>query len=216
MKTQQRIEITPPNFQIIPIRISGTSPLMLHKFSEKARKEIEEKQTAKSQIKKKRPPKDYKAEFEAAKYYAKAGWEGLPCQQVRCAMIAACRYVSGFPMSKAKGAFFIIAHGRDSLDGTPLIKISGKSAHDTRPVRLESGVADLRNRPRYDEWWLDFSIQFDADMLSATDVANLLARAGAQVGIGELRPQSSNSFGGDFGLWTVETAKKLKSVGRAA
>lgn len=208
-KEKVRIEITPPNFQILPVRVEGESPLMLHKFSEKMRKQIEAKQTATDATRSKRAPKDYAAEFNAARYLARGGnWDGIPAGAFRAAMIAACRRVEGLPMTVAKGAFFIIADGRDETDGTPLIRIEGKAVHDTRPVRLESGVADMRNRPRYDTWACNLKIQFDADLLSANDVANLLARAGSTVGVGELRPQGPNSFGGDFGTWRVTSQKK--------
>lgn len=210
-KPKVKIEITPPNFQILPIRVEGTAPLMLHKFSEKMRKQIEEKQTSKDTTRTKRAPKDYAAEFNAARYRAKSGgWDGIPAGAFRAAMIAACRRVDGLPMTQAKGAFFLISDGRDETDGTPLVKIDGKAVHDTRPVRLESGVADMRNRPRYDSWACNLKIQFDADLLSANDVANLLARAGATVGVGELRPQGPNSYGGDFGTWSVTTARVPK------
>jgi len=209
-KAKVRIEITPPNFQILPVRVEGTAPLMLHKFSEKMRKQIEAKQTATDKTSAKRPPKDYAAEFNAARYRARAGnWDGIPAGAFRAAMIAACRRVDGLPMTQAKGAFFIIADGRDETDGTPLIRIDGKAVHDTRPVRLESGVADLRNRPRYDSWACELKIQFDADLLSANDVVNLLSRAGATVGVGELRPQGPNSYGGDFGMFRVTSQKKV-------
>ena len=214
-KQKQRIEITPPNFKILPVRIEGTSPLMMNKFSEKMRKAIQEKQTAENATKKKREPKDYAAEFNAARYTAKkngtaGGWDGIPAGSLRAAMIAACRKVDGLPMTQAKGSFFILAQGHDVTDGTALIRIEGKPEHDTRPVRLESGVADMRNRPRYDEWAAQFEIQYDSDMVSAQDVANLLARAGAQVGIGEMRPSAPNSFGGDFGTFRVTNVKQKK------
>lgn len=207
-KAKVRIEISPPNFQILPVRIEGTAPLMTHKFSEKMRKQIEEKQTATNAVQKKRAPKDYAAEFNAARYRAKpGGWDGLPAGAIRAAMIAACRRVDGLPMTQAKGAFFIIADGRDETDGTPLVKIEGKAVHDTRPVRLESGVADMRNRPRYDRWACNLKIHFDADLLSANDVANLLSRAGSTVGLCELRPQGPNSYGGDFGTFRVTSQR---------
>jgi hypothetical protein len=210
-KAKTRIEITPPNFKTIQLRIEGTAPLMTHKFSEKMRRQIEEKQTARDATAKKREPKDYAAEFNAARYIArgngrKGGWDGVPCGAIRAAMIAACRTVDGLPMTRAKGAFFIKAQGHDTTDGTPLVRIIGEAVHDTRPVRLESGVADMRNRPRYDDWAMELEIEFDADMISERDVANLLARAGAQVGLCELRPQAPNSFGGDFGTFGVKTS----------
>lgn len=211
MATKQavKIEITPPNFKVLPIRVEGTSPLMTHKFSEKMRKQIEGKQTATETTSKKREPKDYAAEYNTARYVDRSGkFDGVPAGAFRAAMIGACRMVSGLPMTRAKGAFHVIAQGNDVTDGTPLVKIEGKSEHDTRPVRLESGVADLRNRPRYDDWACDFDIEYDADLLSAKDIANLLARAGCQVGLCELRPSAPNSFGGDFGTFRVTTSKR--------
>lgn len=212
MATKTRIEIQPPNFKSVKLRMVGLSPLMLHKFSAKARKQMEDAQQAANKTRKKREPKDYVAEYEGAKYVATAGWEGVPALSVRAAMIRACKTVDGLAMTDAKGAFFIKADGFDETDGTPLIRIKGKAAHDTRPVRLESGVTDLRNRPRYDTWECTVTIEFDADMVSANDVANLLARAGTQIGIGELRPFGRKSFGGDFGMWEVKNPARKKKV----
>lgn len=211
-KAAVKVEIQPPNFKAITLRMEGSAPLMLHKFSEKMRKQIEEKQTATSKTTTKRAPKDYAAEFHAARYLDSKKRDGVPAGAIRAAMIAACRTLDGLPMTKAKGAFFVVAQAHDVTDGTPLVLIQGKPKHDTRPVRLESGVADMRNRPRYDDWACEITIQYDADMLSASDVANLLARAGAQVGIGELRPQGPNSYGGDFGTWHVKTATKRRKA----
>lgn len=208
MAKKERIEIQPPNFKSVKLRLEGVSPLMLHKFSEKARKQMEDSQQAESKTKRKRDPKNYKSEFEGAKYISTAKWEGVPALSIRAAMIRACANVDGLPMTVAKGAFFIKPHGFDVTDGTPLIRIEGKSSHDTRPVRLESGVTDLRNRPRYDTWACEIDVEFDADLVSANDVANLLARAGTQIGIGELRPFGRKSFGGDFGMWRVANPKK--------
>jgi len=52
-------------------------------------------------------------------------------------------------------------------------------------------------------WEAVVHITFDADMLTATDVANLLSRAGMQVGIGEGRPDSKSSCGMGWGTFAV-------------
>jgi hypothetical protein len=212
MAKKTRIEIQPPNFKTVKLRLEGVSPLMLHKFSEKSRRQMEEAQQAESKTKRKREPKDYEAEYLGAKYISTAKWEGIPALSFRAAMIRACANVDGLPMTVAKGVFFIKADGFDVTDGTPLVKIQGKSVHDTRPVRLESGVTDLRNRPRYDTWACEVEVEFDADSVSATDIANLLARAGTQIGVGELRPFGRKSFGGDFGMWCVKSPKRKRKA----
>ncbi len=207
-KPETVVEITPPNFKTITLKAVGISPLMMHKFSEKSKRMMREKQTSEDTTKKKLAPKDYEKEYKDARYISTKEWDGVPAHSFRNAMIAACRTIQGLAMTQAKGAFFIVADGRDKTDGTPLVKIFGKHVHDTRPVRLESGVADLRNRPRYDDWYCNVQIQFDADKLSYKDVANLFSRAGLQVGVGELRPQGKKSFGGDYGMWSVAANKK--------
>jgi len=216
-KKQARIVITPPNFNSILLRLQGISPLMQHKFSEKSRRAIEEKQTTADAVKSPREPKDYHEEFMAARYISRQGWDGAPCRQVRAAMIRACANIEGLDMMRAKTAFFIEADGFDRLDGTPLLKIeSEKPLHDTRPVSIVN-TFDLRNRPLYPEWALTLTLRFDADLCTETDVANLLARAGATIGIGELRPLGKKGFGGDYGLWTVEAPKapaKKKAAAR--
>lgn len=206
-----------PNFQTLEVTIEGNAPLMVHKFSMKMRGQIEAKQTAKDQVGRKRAPKDYKAEFNGARYISRQGWDGFYAGSIRNAMIGAARFVDGLQMTKAKGFLFIEADGFDKDDGTPLVRIIGsKPIHDTRPVRLESGVADLRNRPRWDKWSAKLRIKFDADHISANDVVNLLARAGSQVGICEGRPGAPNSFGIGFGTFDVKSkpksARKSKPV----
>ncbi|KKN76717.1 hypothetical protein LCGC14_0366880 [marine sediment metagenome] len=212
-KKSSRITITPPNFQSVQLRLQGMSPLMQNKFSKKAVDAIAEKQTAADVVKGPRAPKDYEAEFNAARYVSRQGWDGVPCRQVRASMIRACANIDGLDMMRAKTAFFIDAHGFDKVDGTPLLKIEGAKpgvhvavVHDTRPVAIVN-TFDLRNRPLYPEWALTMTLNFDADLCTETDVANLLARAGATIGIGELRPLGKKGFGGDYGMWEVQAPK---------
>jgi hypothetical protein len=52
-------------------------------------------------------------------------------------------------------------------------------------------------------WECILTVRYDADMFSATDVVNLVARVGCQCGIGEGRPNSKDSTGCDWGLFDV-------------
>lgn len=204
-KPTETIEIKPPNFKTIEVGIIGTAPLVLNKFSHKAKEMMKAKQEAGSQAKKKkeREPKNFNANYEAAKYVSKDGWLGTPAPSFRNAMISACRLV-GFTMTIAKLAVFIEADGFDKDDGTPLVKIAtGEPRYHESMVRNETGVADIRARPMWEEWTVNLRVRFDADMFSEADVVNLLARAGAQVGIGEGRPGSKNSNGMGWGTYRL-------------
>ncbi len=107
-------------------------------------------------------------------------------------------------MTHAKLAFMVQADGFDRVDGAPLVKLTkGEAEQWIAPTRNATGVVDLRSRPLYREWEAKLRIRFDAGMLSAQDVVNLIARVGMQVGIGEGRPDSKNSAGLGFGLFEI-------------
>jgi hypothetical protein len=200
----QTVKISEPNFQTVAITIRGIAPYVQHAFSQKARLKMEETQRAgsKSRTRKVREARDFENDYEQAMHRSEDGWTGIPASSFRNAMISACKVV-GFFATRAKLAVFIDADGLDAVDGTPLVKIIGEPEIHRGYARNESGVADLRWRPMWREWSAVVRISFDADMLSHVDIANLMMRAGTQVGIGEGRPDSPNSNGLGWGRWEV-------------
>lgn len=202
----EAITITAPRIRVIPIEIRGTAPYVQNKFSAKTKAQIKATQEAGSQAKtkKKRDPKNFRENFEAALHRSRAGWPGIPAPAFRNAMIDACRMV-GYKMTQAKMSIFIEADDYDADDGTPLVKINGKPQYHEAAVRLENGSIDLRARPMFLEGWTAVvKIKFDEDQFSPADVCNLLMRAGAQVGIGEGRPFSKNSCGMGWGTFELD------------
>lgn len=198
------VVINPPNIQTIELSIQGTAPYVQHKFSEKARKEMLAKQTDTTQkSKRKKDARDVKAEFEAAIHYSSDGWIGIPAPAFRCAMIDACRLV-GFKMTVAKISVFIEADGFDADDGTPLVRLlAGKPEVSEIAARLDNGTAMVTIRPMWREWGAKLRVRYDAEQFSASDVTNLLHRAGLQVGVGEGRPFSKKSNGMGWGTFTL-------------
>ena len=198
--------ISAPNFQYLKIDIVGTSPLVINRFSQKAMEKIRETQEAGSTSRSRqtaRDPKDFEALFEGAKHVSREGWEGIHAAAFRNGAISACR-ACGFKMTHAKLAFMVQADGFDRVDSAPLVRLTtGTAKQWVAPTRNASGVVDLRSRPMYDEWSASLRIRFDAGMLTSTDVANLIARVGMQVGIGEGRPDSKESAGLGFGLFDI-------------
>jgi len=207
-KTDQNEQVTikAPNFGRATFKIRGTAPLVLNAFPQKAREMMREKQAAGSVAKgkKERAAKDFDACYEQAKHISREGWCGVPASAFRCACISACRLVA-FKMTLAKLSVFIEADGFDVLDGTPLVKITHGEPHKVEhAVRNETGVADIRARPMWDEGWgCSVRCRWDADQFTVGDVTNLLMRAGMQVGIGEGRPDSKNSSGMGWGLFEL-------------
>ncbi len=204
------ITISPPKFVTIPIQIVGTAPYCQARFSAKAQQAMKAKMEAGSTAKKgaKRDPRDFDADFEGAKHVATDGWIGIPAAAFRKAMIDVCRAVN-FKMTHAKMSVFVEADGFDKVDGVPLVKLIADE-----PERLEmntrnaTGVADIRVRPMWREWGATVRVKFDADQFTASDVVNLMARAGQQIGIGEGRPFSRESAGIGYGQFCVTEGKK--------
>lgn len=200
------VAIEAPRIEALPLLIEGTAPLVIHRFSEKQKAIVAEGQKAGStkRGKKVREPKDFEALYEAAKYRSPEGWLGMAAASFRSAMISACRTVD-FPMVRAKLALFIRPDGFDEIDRIPLVRIYG-DVHmwGPAPVRNASGVIDLRARPMWDPpWWVKLVVDYDSQMFTEKDVANLVARAGLQVGVGEGRPDSKQSNGMGFGLFRL-------------
>jgi hypothetical protein len=200
------VKITPPNIQEIELILRGTAPLVINRFSEKARAIIEAKQRQGSTAKanKKQLPKDFEELFTLAQYRSPEGWPGIHASCLRNAMISACRIVD-FKMTLGKMSIFTVADGFDASDETPILRIYGKEPHQWTVHVRQSTTIDLRPRPRWEagEWELRPRVRYDADQFSITDVTNLIMRVGAQVGIGEGRPDSKASAGLGFGLFDV-------------
>lgn len=202
----KEVTIPAPNMRTAEFVIRGTAPYVQHKFSSRIQQKIKETQEKGSQAKKgaKREPKDFQQAYLDAQHISDDDWNGIPAPAFRNACISSCRVV-GFQMTKAKLSIFVEADGYDRDDGTPLVRITkGKPIRFDMAVRNESGVIDIRARPKWDPGWeAKVRVRFDGDQFSDADVANLMMRAGLQVGIGEGRPDSRESAGMGWGTFEV-------------
>lgn len=207
----RELVIEPPNIVTALFRIVGTSSYVQEKFSQGTREKMRAKMEAGSQARKgaKREPRDFDADYRAAMHKTADGRCGIPAPAFRNAMIDACR-LTGYHMTQAKMSVFCLADDCDADDATPLVFIAGTPEKFIVATRNATGVADLRARPRWAPGWTaDVRIQFDADQFSIEDVANLLSRAGAQVGIGAGRPFSKKSAGMGWGTFRVASKKEV-------
>jgi len=204
-KKGEPITISPPNFQTVEFTIEGTAPYVQNKFSNRERDKMRKTQEAGSTSKKgkKREPKDFQRCYEEATHRTADGQCGVPAPAFRNAMIDACR-MAGFQMTRARMSVFIEPDGFDPDDGTPLVFFKkGEPQRFDSVVRISMGSTDIRPRPIWEPGWeIDLRVKFDADQFTKDDVANLLLRAGEQVGVGEGRPFSKSSNGQGWGTFT--------------
>jgi hypothetical protein len=211
MATAQTVTIKPPNFGVVQFEARGIAPLVIHRFSAKTKQQMKDKmETGKAASSKKtREARLTDDLYEEARYRSKDGWDGFHAGSVRAALISACRLV-GFKMTLAKLSVFVEADGVDAQEPQiPLIRIYGTPTKQEDMARVETGQPYVTVRAAYHEWSAKIRIRFDADQFTLQDVSNLMARVGLQVGIGEGRPDSKNSAGMGWGLFTIE-AKESK------
>jgi hypothetical protein len=165
------------------IPIEGTAPLIQHRFSEKAKGLMLDRQQGRVI---EREPKQPEELFEAAMYRLPGDRYGHPAVAFKSAIVGGARFFKGskLTMTGVKVSLFVRGEGADML-----VEIDGaepKMRED--PVRNSSGVADLRYRPLYWPWSATLHIvyiknQFSLDSLIA------LVDAGGNVGVGEWRPE---------------------------
>ena len=209
MKTKETVvAIKPPKFELAEFRIIGVAPLVIHRFSEKAKLDLKQKmETGKAaSSKKNREAKSSDELFEQARYVSPEGWDGVHAAAVRNALISACRLV-GYKMTLAKLSIFVEPDGFDAKEPQiPLVRIYGTAVKQEDVARVETGQPYVTVRAAYHQWSAKLRIRWDADQFTLADLTNLLARAGMQVGIGEGRPDSKNSAGMGWGLFRIEEA----------
>jgi hypothetical protein len=177
------IELPPLNVQTVQFLLIGDSPLIVHAWSEKAKKQMLDKQMKRAT--KAREAKDPEADYEACFYRTPSGAYGFPAIGLKAAMVSAARFVDA-KMTVLRGAVHIDAE---------MVEVIGEPRPREDMVRVGMGTADIRYRPEFPQWKMPVTIKFNASVISAEQIANLLNNAGFGVGIGEWRPEKNGSYG---------------------
>lgn len=196
--------VTIPKIQqkTLKLKVVGDSPLIQHKWTEKAKKEILEKQMKKATKAKeaKDPWMDYcesmywltpmperptQEDIEKARF-------GFPATAFKAAAIDA-GYQQGYLAKKttARGAFYIVGDMVE-IKGTPNIRED--------MVKIGMGIADIRYRGEFKEWSAELTIRYNPNVMSAEQIVNLINLGGFSNGVGEWR----QSKDGCFGIFHVE------------
>lgn len=192
------VSVSRPNLMVSQFKVRGLSPLISHKWSEKAKKEMRDKQ-----MKKKLAPKqakDPKAEFESSLYLLSNGTHpkgpyGFPAVAFKAAAVRAAKQVDGMNMTDARSLFYI------EPDDGDLVKIDSPKPPVMREdmVRLNGKSADIRYRGAFIDWSVLLNVRYNADVISQEQLLNLFELAGFSCGIGEWRMEK----GGTFGTFTL-------------
>jgi len=181
--------------------IKGTSPLITHQWSEKAKDMMREKHAGKKT--KTREIRNPKAEMESAIYRTKDGAYGVPGLALKAAIINAAHKDLGVEKTLVRKALFLRTD-----DPNKVIELQSDAEPTMREdmVRVGMSQTDMRYRPQWDDWAIDVEFEVDTELLRPDDVLTLVDRAGFGVGICEWRPEK----GGEFGRFCVDLSKPVQ------
>jgi len=219
-----QITIPAPNIQLMTVRLQGTAPILYHKWDQKAIQQMEDKQAGKatSMVRKARnPDEDYLGSF----YLDSEGRVSIPARNIKQATVGAVRNLTSVTMALVRGALFIVG----DKDGYIPLLVDNKEVKLSKDVkRFKEGESpseriigydpkypdnvyecrdmvtvgmgtDIRYRGQVNTWELEFVVKYNADVLSAEQVLNLIHHGGFSCGVGEWRPEKN----GDFGTYTL-------------
>ena len=202
-KNNENVSIPAINIQYATISIVGDSPLIVHKWSEKAKKEILDKQMKKAKTKghdAKDPVRDFidslywldgepeeKTEERFAKAIQNGARFGFPSVAFKASAVAA-GYRSGVTKN------LVSMYGAFHIDGE-FVEIKGVPEMREDMVRVGMGVADIRYRGEFKEWSATFQVKYNASAISLEQLVNLFNLGGFACGLGEWRPEKGGAFG---------------------
>jgi hypothetical protein len=213
-KTDTAIEIRPLDIRRVPLTIVCDTPLIVHAWSEKAKRMMLEAQMGLSKGKKKEyknPVEDFinsmywlsgKPEEYTEDAFTKAVAEGarfgFPATAVKAAAVSAA-YRQGWSKNKVvlQGEMFI----ESDADGMIEIKTDEPPVMREDMVKVGMGTADLRYRGEFRNWRADIVLRYNANgQFSLENIVNIINAGGFFCGIGEWRPEK----GGTNGMYHVE------------
>lgn len=212
------IEIRPIDIQVAKLQIVGDTPLIVHKWSEKAKKQMLDAQMGLAKGKKKEA-KNPVEDFITSMYWLTPMPEEMTIEAFNEAVASGARF--GFPVvglkkaaisaayrmgwSKDKvslqGAFFLQGSGQ-SDDGLDMLEIvSDPPVMREDMVKVGMGTADLRYRGEFQNWRTEVTLKYNANgQYSMENIINMINAAGLTCGIGEWRVEKS----GQNGMFHVE------------
>jgi len=216
MAKVEAITIKPIEVEKFTIRIVGDSPLIMHAWSEKAKREMLEAQQGKGKVKREKDPKNPVNDFINSMYWL----EGKPetdakMSEEECeeAFMSAIQNGAkfGFPVTAFKqagnsaayrqgwvknqmglrGAYFI----ESDEEGLVEIKSDVPEIREDM-VKVGMGTADIRYRGQFNNWYADLNITYNKNgQYTKEDIINIINAGGYICGAGEWRPERDGQFG---------------------
>lgn len=203
IKKEEKIELKNVVVKSMQITIVGDSPLLMRRFSEKAKQQLLDIQTKKAKTTKEirdpwadmidglnwlTPMPENKTEEGFNEALANGAKFGFPAVGLKQSAISAA-YRAG--LSKNKVELQGLFHIPDEF-----IVIEGVPEMREDYVKIpKTGAADLAFRGEFKQWKSTFTINYIDGIYSIEQIINFINLGGFTVGIGEWRPEKGGSFG---------------------
>jgi hypothetical protein len=207
-KTAEVIEIRPIQIKKATIRIVGDTPLIMHAWSEKAKREMLEKQMKTTKTSG-RDAKNPVEDFIRSMYWLSPMPEEMTEEAFDAAVEAGAKF--GFPVTGIKQAAISAAYRlgwvKDKMGLRGAFYIDGDASqmveiHSDTPIMREDmvkvgmGTADIRYRGEFRNWYADLNISFNASGNTTLEqIVNIINAGGYTCGIGEWRPERDGQYG---------------------
>ena len=206
------IEIQRIGAKTLHIPIVGTSPLIMHNWSQKAKQQMLDAQQGRKKVKEIRDPA---ADYEASFYRIASDGEpryGFPVLGFKSATIGAARfYDKSVTMTMLRQCLFFTGL-MTKADNQQLVEIIANDPDDPHMredvVRLGQGSTDLRYRAEFSSWEATLRVTYVESALSKASVLSLIDAGGMGVGVGEWRPQK----GGEYGTFALDSEREVVEV----
>lgn len=207
-KKEETVTIAAMDLRTAVIKLVGDTPLIMHKWSEKAKREMLEKQLKKAKSKA-REAKDPVRDFIESLYWL----EGEPEEKTEAGFVRAIQSGArfGFPATAFKAAAVaagyrtgvtkdkVSMNAAFHIDGD-MVEIHGTPQIREDMVRVGMGTADIRYRGEFPTWYAVVTVRYNNGAISLEQLVNLFNLGGFSCGIGEWRPEK----GGSCGMYHVE------------
>lgn len=199
------IEIQRIDAETILVPIRGTAPLIVHKWDDKAKRQMLDAQQGRKKHKEIRDPN---ADFEASLYRTDDGY-GFPTIGFKAAIVSGARFY-GKSVTMTALRQFLFMSGVPSADRSQILTpITGEPKMREDMVRVGMGT-DLRFRAEFLDWSALLTITYVRTSLSKSSVLSLIDAAGMGVGIGEWRPEKR----GQNGTFELDPTREVEVLAR--
>lgn len=195
-----------PEFILFESWIVGNTPLIVHAWSEKAKRQMLEKQVG--AVKKGKEQRQPHEDFRNALYVMdeEEGIFGFPAMAIKNCFLSAAHRDKNIPRTSAQAGLWIdgdMVRLRPGLEHAicdmPLLRIYGSEPEMREDmVSIGSGfkkVANLAYRPQFTHWAIKVRGRTNPLVLSPDKLARLAMDGGMAVGLGEWRAEKKGYFG---------------------